>query len=314
VTEHDDYENEIRQLTDDLRTRGMPVAEAVTDAARQLREPRKHVGSAFGAPISTARSWGVVALLVPMLVFGMISVYEYVGLWNRYTLEMMFEIALCVALVKKMGWARPLLLAPALFGSVMSMAFAWTVDDYSPLYFVWNIGLLALLMPWRKDELTGPGLALASYAWAYGVATWALSFQVTSPDGVDLYFVPSGAIACIAIGVATLGTLLRARWSSIAGVVAAAALGIALVEMAGIEFLFADALVMEIAMLGSLVTGMVAALAGAALAWRGANKKPPIGSRSPETPFATGSGKETLPIGSQSPKTPFATGSGVEAN
>lgn len=272
----DEIEDHLRLLADDLKRTGMPAAEAVTEAARRLGEPRtlarehSRVRSAFGSRLSPLRAWSVAALLVPMLVYSVVQWYPQVGLWNRFTLEILLEAVLVGALLVRMGWARPILLAGAIFGLCMTGLFAYVMPDGTPLYIVWNLGLVAFLMPWRRNELTGAGYGLLAYAWTYATASWTLSFQLTGPDGSVEYFASAGVIACLAAAAATAGAVLRARWSSAAGVVAAVMLGVAGYQLLGVDFRFDHPTVMQLAIMGSVVTGLVAALAGSALAWRGA--------------------------------------------
>jgi len=271
----DEIEDHLRLLTEDLRSRGMPAAEAVTEAAQRLGEPRaiarehNRVRSAFGSRLSAARTWSVVALMAPFLVYAAIETYSYVGLWDRYMLEYGAGIALLIALAMRLGWARPVMLGGLAFYAIPS-AVSVAAFDVSPRYLVLHLGILAFLVPWRRNELTSTGLALVAYVWAYGAASWALNFQMTTNDGSYAFFAPTALVACVAAAVATSGAILRARWSSVAGIVTALSLAVSLYEITGVDFRFAHATVLEVAILGSLLSGALAALVGSVLAWRSA--------------------------------------------
>lgn len=270
----DEIEDHLRSLTDELRGRGLPVAEAVTEAARRLGEPREvarehnRVRSAFGARLSKARTWSLVALLVPQLVYAAIVMIPHVGFWHHFVFEYLAGAFLCGALVMRMGWARPILLGGLAFFMIPQTVSVWAFD-VSPTYLVWHLGMLAFLVPWRRNELTPSGLALAAYVFAYGAASWTLSFQMTTPDGEHAYFAPTAIVACGGAALATVGAVLRARWSTIAGVASAVAIGVALVDLLGVDFRFPEhATLLEVSMIGSLAAGAMAALAGSVLAWR----------------------------------------------
>jgi hypothetical protein len=269
----DEIEDHLRSLTDELRERGMPTAEAVTEAARRLGDPRavarehSRVRSAFGVRLSGARMWSVVALLVPVLIYAAITMVQDIGVWTRYTLEYVVGAALVAALVMRMGWARPILLGGLAFYSIPSALFTY-MFDLSPAFLVWHLAMLAFLMPWRRSELSPSGVALATYVWAYGAASWLLSFTMTTETGENVFFAPTGFIACVAAAAATTGAIMRARWSSVAGVVAAIALGVAAYELLRVQMRFEYAGLMGGALIGSAVTGVIAALVGSALAWR----------------------------------------------
>lgn len=270
----DEIEDHLRSLTDELRARGMPAAEAVTEAARRLGEPRaiarehSRVRSAFGARLSTARTWSVVALLVPMALYSIAVRYPFLGLWNRYNLEVAVELFLVAALVLRMGWARPVLLGAAASSLVLTLGLQTFVVDGEPLWIVWNVGLFAFLVPWRRGEITASGFALIGFVWAYTAASFALSFQVTTPDGIHGMFVSTAAIACIACAVASIGAILRARWSSVAGVIAAGALAVTTYQLIGLSVKLTGASAFEVMIVSLLGSGTAAAAIGGILGWR----------------------------------------------
>lgn len=270
----DEIEDHLRSLTDELRGRGMPAAEAVTEAARRLGEPRaiarehSRVRSAFGARLSTARVWSVIALLVPMAVYSIVVRYPYLGLWNRYNLEVAVELFLVGALVARMGWARPVLLGAAASSLVLTLCLHAFIVEPEPLWIVWNVGLFAFLVPWRRGEITASGFALIGFVWAYTAASWALSFQVTTPDGIDIMFVWTAVVTCVATSAASAGAILRARWSSVAGGVATVALAITTYQLVGLSVKLTGASAFEVMLVGFVGSGTLAAAIGSVLGWR----------------------------------------------
>lgn len=271
----DEIEDHLRALTDDLRATGMPAATAVTEAARRLGEPRaiarehNRVRSAFGSRLSRMRTWSVVALLLPMLVIGVVNVYPHWGLWNRFMLETLLGAVLLGALVLRFGWARPILLGGLAFFMIPSATSAYQ-GWVHPAHVLWHLSLIAFLAPWQRGEITRTGLALAAHVWAYGAASYAAGFMLTTDDGSWAYFAPAALVACGAAALATVGAVLRARWSTFAGVVAAFALGAAAYQLALVDFGFDHPILMAVALWGTLISGAAAAVVGSVLAWSSA--------------------------------------------
>ena len=275
----DEIEDHLRTLTHELRARGMPAATAVTEAARRLGQPRdlarehSRVRSAFGSRLSPARTWSVVVLLVPMLVYAAITTIPYVGIVSRFTFEYVAGIILAGALVLRMGWARPILLGGIAFFVIPTLHGLMLAPDASPLFLIAHLGLIGFLMPWRRNELTRSGLALVLYVWSYGAASYALLFRVTIEDGSPMYVAPMALVACGAAALATVGAVLRARWSSAAGIVATGTLVLTVTRIAPLDFRFEHPMALQLMLDGGIVTGAVAALAGSVLAWRTARSR-----------------------------------------
>jgi hypothetical protein len=269
----DEIEDHLRSLTAQLREHGMPAADAVTEAARRLGEPRaiarehSRVRSAFGSRLSALRTWSVLVLFVPMLALGVYETFPYTGLWSRFMLEYALGGILAFALALRLGWARPVLLGGFAFFLVPTMLAATSSPGLSPLYLVWHLGIVAFLVPWRRHELTASGFALVAYVWAYGAASFTFGFQVTTADGAS-YAVSSASSAAIAAFVATAGAILRARWSTVAGGGAAVLLGVTAVQLLGLTFRFYNPGAIVVTITGCLITGALAAVTGAVLAWR----------------------------------------------
>ena len=85
--------------------------------------------------------------------------------------------------------------------------------------FMWldKLGLLALVVPWRRKEVSPAAIALALQSWAYGSASWG-------EKAIFEQYETNATIALVCAGAACIGTVYRARWSAIASVVSALAL------------------------------------------------------------------------------------------
>lgn len=272
----DEIEEHLRCLVDELRDRGMPAANAVTEAARRLGDPRavarEHARSrpAFGAPLSGARTISVVLLLVPALAWLAWTVIPVVGVWSRAGAELAFGAILVGALCLRLTWARPILLGGMAFFALLSLVFVGTLPGSSWPWTLWYVGTIAFLMPWSRRELTPSAMALALNVWAYGAATLAHGFQVWSRDGIEI--VPGAQLALVTAVLATTGAVLRARWAALAAAVSAVALATATTDVAGIGFGFGfeHAGLYRAACLALVGSGVVASAIGGVLAWRGA--------------------------------------------
>jgi hypothetical protein len=80
-------------------------------------------------------------------------------------------------------------------------------------------------------------------------------------------------VAVAGSALATSGAVLRARWSSFAGVLAGAALAVALYQVLDLSRVFPQHPVFCCVLFGSLGSGALAALAGSVVAWRGASSR-----------------------------------------
>ncbi len=270
----DEIEDHLRTLTDELRGTGMPAALAVTEAAHRLGDPRElarehaRVRSAFGAKLSRTRAWSAAMLLAPMLVYFGISVLPYEGWWSRAGLELGFGAVLLVALVARLSWARPVLLGGMGFFVLPAALWLGVAPGSTPLWLVWQLGIVAFLVPWHRRELTAAGAGMALQVWGYGAAALALGFQVTTNDGSWSAVAPAAQIALGAAIVATTGQLLRARWSAVASGVSTFTLLLAMHEMWSLTFRFAHPDLYRVCLLGMIASGAAASAASTLLAWR----------------------------------------------
>ena len=221
-------------LVDELRERGVPLAEAVALAAQRLGEPRQlarehaRVRSPFGARLSRARAWSATALLVLPLALG--GHYELD--LTIMSLNLIMQLGLVAALGARRTWARALVLG-MLAASMLDLVDAVCVrglmfapDDVHRLLFqiVATVAALAFIAPWRRGDLSRRGVALALLAPAYLGALHSLAYYGYMPHAIVVD--PLGSFALAASVVAIAGVLRKARWASLAAAVAACGLGV----------------------------------------------------------------------------------------
>jgi hypothetical protein len=234
-TDLDELEEHLRELTEELRTAGMSAAEAVTEAARRLGDPRQlarehaRVRSQFGAPLSAGRAWSAAVIFAVPLIVGIVRTIERAVEWPgppfpvRVWLELGAFVLIAIALAARRTWARAVALGLAvhflarvlvrwpLIGLPAADAFDWNI------HMIARLGLLAFVIPWRRKEVSPAAVALVLQVWAYGSAAWG-----------DLLFFDqyetNATIALVCAAAACIGTVHRARWSAIASAVSALAL------------------------------------------------------------------------------------------
>ena len=269
-----EIEDHLRSLIDELRAHQphQPLAQAIAQAKQRLGQPRAlarehaRVHGSFGPPLSRLRAWSAVALLVPMLIDGAVhlDVYAYSA---RLIFELLAGAGLAIGLVAGRGWARPVLFAGALFWSV-PMLVSFAIYGLNPVWLACHLGIAAFLAPWRWREVTRASVALSLQIWALGAAMMVLSYQITTKLGETVYVTPAAQLAFGAAVLATIGGIVRARWSALASVVVAGTLAVAMQQLSGIGWLFEHALAYELLTKGLLVTGVVASLVSTVLLWR----------------------------------------------
>ncbi len=274
----EEIEDHLRALTTDLRDTGMPAAEAVTEAARRLGDPRAvarehaRVRGAFGAKLSMSRGYSAAALLVPVVAYSAFACVSDAGLLSRVCVETAFGAILIVALVMRLSWARPVLVGGLGFFMMPGILGGALLDPATAPWLVAELGALAFVAPWRRRELTPAGWALVLQVWSYCAASFALMFQYTTNDGSYLLIAPAATVAALAAVIATCGGILRARWSALASAISAATLVFAITELWGLRFAF-DHAFFRVYIVGSVASGAVAAAISALLAWRTARSR-----------------------------------------
>jgi hypothetical protein len=266
-----ELEDHLRTLITELRSTGLPAGQAIAEAARRLGDPRAvarehaRVRTAFGARLSRVRAWSVVALMVPMLASG-VATFGRLMLSNQ--LEIAFGVIVTLAMALRLTWARPILLGGLAFWSTWFVVSLVAYPGVNPAWLVAYLGLLAFLVPWRRGELTGAGIALALQVFAFCAAAFSLGFYISSPLGME-YIAPAAQVAFVAAVIATAGGVLRARWSALASLVSALTLVITVDEMMHLRFTFGGS-VLHAATITAIAAGALSAFVGAVLAWRSA--------------------------------------------
>jgi hypothetical protein len=270
----EEIEDHLRVLASELRDRGMPRIEAVTEACRRLGDPREvarehaRVRSPFGARLSKLRAYSALALIAPILIQAARGVAAGRGLYSTSGMELVLSMVLAVALAARVTWARPIVLAGMICFS-LEIVLGVYARTSNPLWLVPYVGTVLFVMPWRRVELTASGLALALSVWSYTGAAFAMNFAITTHGRTDWRPVSYGAVLALFTAViATMGGVLRARWGSLAGLVSAVALAIGVGEFATLTFYYP--LHYQITAITLLGSGSAAAGLSALLSWRAA--------------------------------------------
>jgi len=80
-------------------------------------------------------------------------------------------------------------------------------------------------------------------------------------------------VAFAAAAIATIGGVLRARWSALGSLVAAGTLALAIEELTHLRFRFAYGGLYQLMTVGLLATGAIASLVAGVLLWRHARSR-----------------------------------------
>ncbi len=272
----DELEDHLRELTYELRTAGMSTAEAVTEAARRLGDPRQlarehtRVRSRFGVPLSAGRAWSAALLfMLPHIVwiFSPAIVPDWMSL-SWWTLGVYSIIALAVA--ARRTWARAVVLGIAASVITRFWINPFTLDY--PVLWSAEVGVLAFVVPWRRNESSLAAITLALQAYA-AFSAWLIHHPLIQPVEDVLQLEPTFeriGLACAVIGC--VGTVLRARWSALASAVSALALSGAMIELltsSGWDSIGPSyRLKWQIWMVGGVATGAMAAAIAAVIGWR----------------------------------------------
>jgi hypothetical protein len=232
----DEIEDHLRALTAELREQGMPAAVAVTEAAKRLGDPaelaREHerVRPAFGARLPRARVWSAAALLAVVIGATVMALPESAGSWSTFhpIVESACGGVLLLALFARLSWARPILLGAMAYFSASTLAFVVAAPQYGfPVISIAMVGIVAFLAPWRRGELSVAGTALALQAWAYAATVSAFGLHPSNPT---IVIVATLAVVMAPI-LATVGIVLRARWSAVFAAITALALSWVAIEI-----------------------------------------------------------------------------------
>jgi hypothetical protein len=258
----DEIEDHLRSSTDALRATGMPAVEAVSEAARRLGEPRElarehaRVRGAFGARLSWARRISVALCLAPSLWNLGHATYSF-GATSAIGIVMVCEAALVAALLTGVSWARPLLLGVmgfvvAIFGLELLRMPQAHLHGWACLSALGDVGALVFLIPWRRGELSPAGVTLVLQGCVIAAAL---------PSSVPLASV-------VAAVVATLGCILRARWSALAGATSTVIVAISLARTESQRSIYDERTLVEYAWIALAGIAILAAALATLRSWR----------------------------------------------
>ncbi len=241
----DELEDHFRCAVEQLRSAGMTSERAIAETLARIGAPRPlsrehvRVRTHFGTRLSRARALAAAAVLMPTYIAfvpGAARMFTVGG----FGINLVLSGAMLAALIAGAAWARPIML-----GAVLS-SLAQTAIDQAIGGGALDLARLAafaaaalLLAPWRRGELPVTALRLALLGPVYTAADALFNTQGWAP-GAHLLDRPSGLVAFVAVGVAGVGGIVRARWATLGAAVAAIALAL------GIPGLWALAVQMRI--------------------------------------------------------------------
>lgn len=268
-SELDELEDHLRALVADLRATGMPAAAAVTEAARRLGDPAAlaresaRVRTAFGARLPAWRAWGAIALMAPLIV----ALGSDMRLDAVNVAQVLIAVVLATALGLRLAWSRAVLFGAMVYNVGFAIASKTVLGVGPPVMFVvLQVGAAVLLAPWRRRELSSPGIALALLYPTFVAASWMAMFTMTAPsDGSPL---PDAQLVMLGTVVAGAGIVLRARWAAIALLATTVLLAAWTVLMTDMTWRVNDGEVLRGLFGGFMIAGIAAALVATAIAWR----------------------------------------------
>jgi hypothetical protein len=264
----DEIEDHLRMLASELRDAGMPRVEATVEACRRLGDPRAvarehaRVRSPFGARLSNLRTASAFALIAPIWIESAIRIFPNAGVLSHIGIQLVLGAIITVALGLRLHWARPIVI-----GGIACFAIQVAVNYFmfhgNAVWMVLYAGIVALVVPWRRHELTASGWALALNVWAFAAAAYALEF------GFNGRFVATSAqFALVASIVATAGIVLRARWAAAMAAISAILLVSSMLQLMPMDVHFPFPTLTQVTILGVVMSGAIASAVGAMLSRR----------------------------------------------
>lgn len=267
----DELEEHLRELTDELRATGMSSAEAVTEAARRLGDPRQlarehvRVRSPFGVPLSAGRAWSAAVLFVLPLIGATLTFLHLDGasgppVPSRAWLYLGAFGFVAIALAARRTWARAVVLGIEMqvLALLALSVLRLPIDLPFMVRTIWELGIVAFVMPWRRQEFSPTTVTLALQSWA---CVSAMSFAKSN----SLFVETSETVALVCAAAACVGIVRRARWSAIASALSALALVGALGDLFMPTLTGGYAPELQLYPYGS---GAIAATIAAILGWR----------------------------------------------
>jgi hypothetical protein len=264
-----EIEDHLRTLIEELHDAGMPVAEAIAEAASRLGDPRQlarehaRVRTPFGARLSRTRAWSATLMLLPSLWVD-VRMFIAEGLGTLAAFQLIAMLAIVAGLALRQAWARAIVLGLLADAAINMIYYAAIMPEPSTFAFVeivFAFGALAFVAPWRRSELTGIGCALVLLGPTYHGAMILLG--LVPPD-------VWGVTALLAVLAAGAGAVLRARWATLAAALASVALAGGIIERWNMIAVGPHATLMRVYVFGSMTLATVAAVSTALLSWRAA--------------------------------------------
>jgi len=216
----DELEDHLRDLTTELRERGLPTGVAIAEAARRLGDPRElarehaRVSSPFGPTLSRARAWSAVALLAPLTIYALIGAAVAAD-HPPEIFELVLGSLLIGGLALRKAWARALVVGvlPFLFAWSIYRAFDWGWSGIIALRLASYGGAFAFVVPWRRRELSLSGFGLMLLVPAH-VGTIAL-MVLAQPERFDAVAPSLAWLAYLGVFSGAVGAILRQRWGAL---------------------------------------------------------------------------------------------------
>ncbi len=231
TTDLDELEDHFRSTVEELRAAGMTSERAIAETLARLGDvpalAREHVRvrTAFGPRLSRVRAWTAAAVLLPAY-FAFVPVAARMFTVGGFGINLVLSGAMLAALIAGAAWARPIMLG-AVLSSLASTAIVQATEG-SALDIARVAAFAAaalLLIPWRRGELPIAAMKLALLGPVYTAADTLFGAQGWAP-GAHLLDRPSGLVAFVAVGIAGVGGILRARWATHGAALAAIALAL----------------------------------------------------------------------------------------
>jgi hypothetical protein len=264
-----EIEADLRALHDELRSTAVPASTAIVRAARRLGDPDSvHEPAPFGAPLSPVRAYAAAMLLVPTLLDAILA--WRVQHATRHAMAFVtFQVAMLglvvVGLIARRTWARAItlgMLAALVVELPLVCTHPFVVSGLHVQVVSWLVAFV-LVAPWRRGELTAPGYAIALLGLAYHGAV-LYDFELLGWNRGAWF--GTFSMATGGVLVAGIGTLLRARWATLAALLAASALVHSAHDM--LSHRMPNPNFMWENRLWVLIVGVVSSVGAGALAWR----------------------------------------------
>ncbi|HEY4059429.1 MAG TPA: permease prefix domain 1-containing protein [Kofleriaceae bacterium] len=224
-----EIEDHLRDLITELRDHGMPLAEATREAATRLGDPRviakehARVRTPFGAKLPRWRAWIAAAAVIAQVICVLHGAAGFVT-GPLEIVQLALGVGFAVGIVFGATWMRPIVLAAALWQSAWGLCNLWPEAALAAGLWPASVITAAMLLPWKRNELRLPAVALALLYFAFLGASWLVNLQVTNAAGAVILAPTGASIGFACVFVAGAGVVLRARWAAACSAVVAGVL------------------------------------------------------------------------------------------